>query len=501
MINRSRRLEMFNTAWRKEVSRLALFWLIWPFWLSGPCDAVTPLPEDPTPRPNVLFICVDDWNDWVGCLGNRQAKTPNVDRLAKRGVLFTNAHCAAPVCNPSRVATLTGKRPDATGVYHNGQIMRKLAPNIVTLPQYFRAQGYHAAGCGKVFHDVPPHCHDPESWDDYFWWNEHGPRGGKHQGHWRSPYSILPDPQPVGRPTQLITPLTKRNFDWGPVDQPVEDWPDHQVTKWAADFLQQDHEKPFFLAVGIFRPHVPWFNPQEYFNRFPLDAIELPIVKADDVNDLGPVGRKLALDRTSKHEKVMEFEEWKSAVQAYLASIAFADDNVGRVLDALDSSAYRDNTVIVFWSDHGYHLGEKGHWHKMTLWERSTRVPLIFAGRGVSHAGATCPEAVNLLDLYPTLLKMCQLPARSDLDGLSLVPLLENPSADRTEPSVTTHLPGNHVVRDERWRYVRYSTGEEELYDHQTDPHEWDNLIDKPQYTNRVQQLRLHLPQTSEIRK
>jgi arylsulfatase A-like enzyme len=495
MINRKRRLETPHCSWLKSVGALAILCLV--EW-AGSCDAGAALSEERPARPNVLFICVDDWNDWVGCLGHRQAKTPHVDRLARHGILFTNAHCAAPVCNPSRVATLSGKRPDATGVYNNSHVMRNLAPDVMTLPQYFRAHGYHAAGGGKVFHDVPPHCHDPASWDEYFWWNEHGPRGGKHQGHWRSPYSIFPDPEPVGRPTRQITSLTKRNFDWGPVEQPVEAWPDYQVTDWAADFLQLEHQKPFFLAVGIFRPHVPWFNPPEYFDRFPVNEIELPIVKADDTTDLGAWGRKLALDRTSKHDKVVSFGEWKSAVRAYLASIAFADDNVGRVLDALDHSRYRDNTVIVFWSDHGYHLGEKGHWHKQTLWERSTRVPLIFAGYGIFHASARCGEAVNLLDLYPTLLELCQLPPRPDLDGQSLTPLLENPNAARAEPSVTTYLAGNHAVRNERWRYIRYVTGEEELYDHQSDPHEWDNLAGEAQLAEVIQQMRRYLPHTKE---
>ena len=224
--------------------------------------------------PNVLFISVDDWNDWVGCLGHKQAQTPNVDRLATRGLLFTNAHCVAPVCNPSRVATLTGLRPDTTGVYENNHVMRRKVPDAVTLPQYFREHGYHVAGGGKVFHDVPPHCHDPLSWDEYFWWNEHGPKGGRSGNTWRSPYSIPPDPQPEGRPTRKITSLTKRNFDWSTVDEPESNWPDSKVADWASEFLAEEHDKPFFLACGIYAPHFPNYCPQKYFDLYDPAEIE-----------------------------------------------------------------------------------------------------------------------------------------------------------------------------------------------------------------------------------
>ena len=445
-------------------------------------------------RPNVLFIAVDDWNDWVGCLGHEQAQTPNVDRLASGGLLFTNAHCVAPVCNPSRVATLSGLRPDTTGVYENNHVMRRKVPNVVTLPQYFRANGYHVAGGGKIFHDVPPHCHDPQSWDEFFWWNEHGPKGGLSGNSWRSPYSIPPDPQPDGRPTRKITPLTKRNFDWGSVVQPESDWPDSKVATWAGDFLSREHTKPFFLAVGIFRPHVPWFNPRKYVEKYPLDHINLPTVKDDDLNDLGPLAKKRAHDRNSKHEQLVNFGEWKPAVQAYLASISFADANVGRVLDALDKSAHRDTTVVVFWSDHGYHLGEKGHWHKRTLWERSTHVPLVIVAPGVTKAGTKCSRPVSLLDLYPTLLSLCGLDVRSELEGHDLTPLLKTSQRKWPHVAVTTWNPGNYSVRSERWRYIRYSTGEEELYDHETDPNEWHNRAKNESYEDVKQELATHLP-------
>ena len=440
-------------------------------------------------RPNVLFIAVDDWNDWVGCLGHEQAITPNVDALAARGVLFTNAHCTVSVCNPSRAAIMSGLRPETTGVFENAHRLRKKVPDLVTLPQHFRQNGYRSEGGGKIYHDVPPFCDDPESWDDYFWWSEYGPKGGKAGGSFRSPYSILPDPEPKDRPTQEITRQTKRNFDWGPVDQPESDWPDYQVAEWASEFLSEEQEEPFFLAVGIFRPHVPWFNPQKYFDLYPEEDLELPPVMEGDVDDLGKWARNRAMDGNSKHEQVVVSGAWKGAVQAYLASISHADANVGRVIEALDSGPNKDNTIIVFWSDHGYHLGEKGHWHKRTLWERATHVPLIVVAPGVTDAGGRCARPVNLIDLYPTLVELCGVPQREELAGRSLLPLLEDPEAEWSHPSITTYLPGNHSLRTERWRYIRYKDGDEELYDHDVDPNEWTNLAGKPEMQSLIEKF------------
>jgi len=445
-------------------------------------------------RPNVLFIAVDDWNDWVACLGDKQAKTPNLDRLARRGMLFTNAHCAAPVCNPSRVAVLTGLLPDTTGVYENHQVMRKLAPDVVTLPQHFRVNGYHAAGGGKVFHDVPPHCHDPKSWDEYFWWNKDGPKGARYGGRWRSPYSVPPDPQPDPRPAARITALTKRNFDFAALDVSETAMPDRKVADWACGFLAKEHEKPFFLAVGMFRPHVPWFVPRKYMEMYPLDKIKLPLVKDDDLDDLGEWARRRAMDRSSKHDKVVEFGEWDKAVQAYLASISFSDAMVGRVLDALDRSPHAKDTIVVLWSDHGYHLGEKFHWHKRTLWERATHVPLIVVAPGVTEPGTATHRPVNLIDLYPTLIELCRLPKRAELAGRSLVPLLKDPRATWDRPSLTTYRKGNYALRSEHWRYIRYADGAEELYDHRNDPHEWTNLAEKAEYDAVKKDLARWLP-------
>ena len=447
-------------------------------------------------RPNVLFIAVDDMNDWVGVLGDAQVITPNIDALADKGITFTNAHCAAPVCNPSRVALMSGLRPSTTGVYNNGDNMNDLIPDsVIMLPQYFRQNGYLVAGGGKLFHDVPTHNYREENFDEYFWWNKDGARGALLNGVWRSPYSVPPDPQPDPRPSNNITPITKRNFDWAALDGNELNWPDGQVVAWAEEFLAKDHKRPFFLGVGIFRPHVPWFNPSKYVEMYPLDKIEVPEVKQDDLDDIGEFGQRLALDKGSKHDKIMEFGEWEEAVQAYLASISFADASLGRVLEALDNSQYKDNTIIVFWSDHGYHLGEKQHWHKFTLWERSTRVPFIIVAPQVATAGSKSSRPVSLLDIYPTLVQLVGLPRNETLEGQDLMPLLKDPKAKWEYPAITTHQKGNHAIRTENWRYIRYQTGEEELYDHAHDPNEWNNLSMDPGYKVIIDELRTWLPQ------
>ncbi len=471
------------------MSRLTLFLIF--TWIVG-CGK--PVKQ----KPNVLFVAVDDMNDWIGVLGNPDVKTPNIDRLAKNGVLFANAHCNAPVCNPSRVSLLTGKHPFNTGIYENHTKMRDKVPDVVTLPQYFRQHGYKVLGGGKIFHDPPPHNYDPESFDEYFWWNEEGSKGAFVGNRWRSPYSVLPDPELPGRPIRKITPLTKRNFDWGAVDQPESDWPDHMVSSWAAEVLERDHTKPFFLAVGIFRPHVPWFNPKFYVDQYPPGSFSLPKIKVDDLDDLGPAAKSRALDSASKHQKVVEFEEWEVAVQAYLASISFADASLGRILKALEESKYANNTIVVFWSDHGYHLGEKGHWHKRTLWERSTHIPLVLSTPNMRRI-LNIKAPVSLIDVFPTLVELCGLPRKNDLDGRSLVPLIQNPELRWDTPAITTASPGSYSLKDDRWRFIQYANGERELYDHYNDPHEWNNLAGNIRYADIIEDLVTYIPDRDSI--
>ncbi len=437
-------------------------------------------------RPNILMIAVDDWNNWVAALGGHpQVKTPNLDRLAARGVLFADAHTAAPICNPSRAALMLGRWPSVTGVYGNDQPWRIAHPDAVTLTQYFMRHGYTAAGGGKIYHHGRGY-NDPRSWDEYFFWNPNARENGWHDG-----YSFPPDPEPP-RPVTPMPSVSWRNFDWAPIDVSDAEMPDYKLGSWAAEFLNRKHEKPFFLATGVFRPHIPWFVPRKYFEMYPLDEIIVPVLKEDDLADVPPAGWEIALNEHSRHDLLVSTGNWKGAVQAYLACITFADAMVGRILDALAKSAYADNTIIILWSDHGYHLGEKWHWHKQALWDRATRVPMMVVAPGVTSPGGVCHRPVSLVDIYPTLLDLAGLPPDSDLSGLSLRPLIEAPDAAWDRPALVTYLHGNHALRTERWSYIRYKDGSEELYDRRQDPHEWVNLASSE--PGVIAKLRAQLP-------
>jgi len=459
--------------------------------------------DDGGRRPNVLFISVDDMNDWVGHLGGYKGTihTPNLDRLAKRGVAFANAHCPAPVCNPSRTAIMTGLRPSTTGIYHNGHWWRPHLPDAVTIPQHFRANGYLTVGGGKVFHHTLG-FNPLDQWDHF--------QPQVQDGHWHFDYPVpgqhVAKPGlhwPEGFPLSGIArvregkrpPVNYREFDWGPFDKPDREMGDGRMVQWALDVLGQRHAKPFFLAAGIYRPHLPWYAPRKYFDLYPLDQIALPPLKEDDLDDVPPAGRKIAAQRSVDFALVREAKQYRRAVQAYLASISFADALVGRLLDTLDASPYARNTVVVLWSDHGWHLGEKGTWHKMTLWERGTHVPFIIAAPGHA-AGARCQRPVGLVSIYPTLIELCGLPARPELDGVSLVPLLKDPRAKWERPALMTYRRGNHAVRGERWRYIRYANGDEELYDLAADPNEWTNLAADPRHAAVKERLDRWLPKT-----
>ncbi len=427
-------------------------------------------------QPNVLFISIDDLNDWVGCLGGHpDSKTPNIDRLAARGVNFTRAYCAAPVCNPSRASLMTGIRPSTHGVYENQQPMREapVLKEAVTLPQHFMAHGYKAIGGGKIYHGAYP---DPPSWNEYF------PSQTQNQPS---------NPKPPKKPYQGI----QGNFDWGPLDNADSEMGDYKTVDWATEQLKKKHDKPLFLACGIYKPHLEWYVPKKYFDMYPPDKITLPQVKDDDLDDVPKVGKWLAL-RSGDHKKVLDQNKYRQAVQAYLAAIAFADAQVGRLLDALDKSEYAKNTIIVLWSDHGWHLGEKLHWRKFALWEEATRNVFAIVAPGVTKPESRCNRTVSLLDIYPTLIDLCGLSNRMGLEGRSLVPLLKNPKAKWDYPVLTTYLRGNHSIRDERFRYIRYNDGGEELYDHSNDPHEWTNLAEKPEFANIKSRLAKWLPKT-----
>ena len=433
--------------------------------------------------PNVLFVAVDDLNDWIEPLGGHpQARTPNLARLAKRSTMFSRAYTAAPSCNPSRAALMTGIAPYKSGIYNNRQAWRPAMPDAVTLPQAFMSGGYWTGGAGKIYHGVYP---DPPSWNEYW------PSKSQQRGQ---------DPVPAERPANGI-PGTG-NFDWGPLDVEAAEMSDGKVAAWVAAKLKEPHEKPFFLACGIFRPHLPWHVPRNYLARFPTDRVIVPPVFDGDLADVPEAGRRMARPERD-HASVMEHGQWKEAVRAYLASINFADDMLGIVLDALDESGRGDNTIIVLWGDHGWHLGEKHHWRKFALWEEATRVPLMISvpsgAPGLPEGtrnGAVSPRPVNLLDIYPTLLELAGLKPQEGLDGRSLVPLLRNPELP-WQPALTTYGRLNHAVRSEDFRYIRYADGSEELYDHRVDPMEWTNLAADEHYLAVKRELTEWLPSTN----
>jgi arylsulfatase A-like enzyme len=440
--------------------------------------------DDNLKRPNVLFISVDDLNDWIGCLGGHpQARTPNIDRLAASGVLFTNAHCAAPACNPSRTAIMTGLSPHKSGLYSNRQKMREVLPDAELMPKYFSRHGYWSAGSGKILH----YFIDAKSWNEYY------PPKEKEDPF---PRTLYPKKRPVSLPRG--GPWQYGETDWAPLDATDEEFGgDWLVSKWIGEQLQKRHDKPFFLACGIYRPHEPWFVPKKYFDLFPIEDIQLPPgYKEDDLDDLPPSGKKRGPNRYFAH--IRKHDQWKKGIQGYLASIAFADAMIGRVLDALEDGPNRDNTIVVLWSDHGWHLGEKQHWQKYTAWRLCTRVPLIVrvpsGTPGLSKgtkAGTTCAKPVNLLSLFPTLTELAGLPAKRENDAPSIVPLLESPDADWPHVSITYLAePGSYGLSTEHWRYVHYANGDEELYDSQSDRYEWNNLAAKAEHAARLADLR-----------
>ena len=302
--------------------------------------------------------------------------------------------------------------------------------------------------------------------------------------------SCIPRIRPVNRIPKA------GHFDWSPIDVPDEETAGTRLAKWAGDFVKKERSKPFFLACGFYRPHLPWYAPRKYFERFPEESIQLPPFLENDLDDVP----KSAMRSLRDHDNVTSTGQWRKAVASYLACISYSDANVGRVLDALDSGPNRDNTIIVLWTDHGWHLGEKKHWRKFTLWERSCRVPLMFVAPGVTTANQTSPRTVELLDIFPTLVDLCRLPAKPGLDGKSLRPLLSDPDAKWDKPAITSLGPDKTSVRTERWRYTRYPDGEE-LYDHNSDSNEWYNLAGKREYSSTKERLASLFPKNATRKK
>jgi arylsulfatase A-like enzyme len=439
-------------------------------------------------KQNILFIAVDDMNDWAGFLSGHagmKIHTPNIDRLAASGMVFTNAHTPAPACAPTRAAILTGvhhARSGAQNVYWgDGPKWREFdaLKDVLTLEQFFKKNGYKTLGAGKIYHSQAPPWSptsqvEPANWDFYY----------------PSPY--ISHPYQIRAPEEVIYPegLDNENrpgggadswWTWGAIPVPDEKMADYHVVDWASYQLSQQHDKPFFLATGTWKPHDPWEVPQKYFDMYPLEDIVLPERKKDDLEDAFDHGRRYIM------KWVLDNNQWEKVIQSYAASITFSDAMVGRLLDALEKSEHADNTIIVLWSDHGMHMGEKDNIEKFTLWERSTRVPFIISFPGMFTAGMRSEQPVSLMDLYPTLVDLTGFQPPSHLDGKSLLPQLKDPGAN-TSPVVSSYqfpkknqqAVTGHAVRSMRYRYIYYpEINLEELYDHETDPNEWDNIAYK----------------------
>jgi arylsulfatase A-like enzyme len=473
--------------------------------LSGCFVLATPPKTPAPPKPyNVLFIAIDDMNNWVGAMGG-PAKTPNIDRLARRGMLFTNAYCAFPACNPSRTAIMTGQRPETTGQFENmGNFRDKPGgKERITLPTLLQKFGYETIAAGKIFHnprgnrpEAEP-VSDPVSWTD----QRKGATGTPGDKLYLDEYGQakwMELPPPVA---EKPIPYLHKAGIWGPIPQTKEQCGDWQMAQYGADFLQQktgnrSTDKPFFLAMGLSRPHSPQLAPQEYFDRFPLDKVPMPNFQENDMDDIPATAQTNFASPFVQQVKAKG--QLQKAMQGYLASMAFADDCVGKILDGLENGPYRDNTIVVFYTDHGWQLGHKNRWEKYSLWKLSTNSPLIIWYPGMKQTGKTCERAVSLMDLYPTVLDLLGRDKPAYLEGHSLLPLLTNPRANRDVPALITYPAGNHSVVLNEWNYIHYQDGSEELYNHKTDPNEFSNLAGRAEFGAIKNTLKAWLPKPAQ---
>ena len=432
-------------------------------WLAGVVTLSAATPQ----KPNVLFIAVDDLRDWVGYFGhNPQAKTPNYDRLSRMGVSFTHAYCASPVCNPSRAALMSGMRAPTTGVYENNVDFRPIIPADKMLTTSFRQAGYFVHGSGKIYHES---YRRRSEWDDYL-----DQEGGNPK---------VPAGQSDGVGGIKFAALDCR-------DEDISDW---GIADYGIASLGKKHDKPFFLAVGFHKPHMPWNVPRKWFDLFPLESIKLPPYLENDLDDLPPAAVRMAHPETD-HVPMQKSGRWKEAIQAYLATIAYCDMNLGRLLDAFEKSAYKDNTIICLWGDHGWHLGEKHHWRKFALWEEATKAPFIWVVPGMTKPNTICERTVDFMSIFPTLTELCGIPTPAHNEGVSIKALLANPQTPWDLPGVTTYRYQNHTVRSADWRYIRSANGDEELYDERQDPNEWKNLARQPELAAKKAELAKFMP-------
>jgi arylsulfatase A-like enzyme len=431
---------------------------------------------------DILFIAVDDLNTWSKLYDpSFPIEMPNLERLASHGALFTRAYCAAPACAPSRAAVLSGQRPTTSGLYNNPDKLEKHHRDTVFLPQWFKQHGYRTWGVGKILHGEPLHAGDPT----------------------RPIFEQFTKKQVIFPAEKLHGPTTGSGktpvFDWGEMTGPLGD---DRTIDLAVDRIKnarKTNAPPVFQAVGISSPHLPHFARPEHFARYPGENLVLPPMPEDDFDDIPAAGLAMADFQKSWNQHLFDARDagdpapLAKLVQSYQAAATYGDEMLGRLLDAFDSTGRADETVIVLWSDHGYHLGDKDSVVKFTLWEMACRVPLVIVAPGVTEPGTRIETPVSLVDLYPTLVELAGLPKKPGLDGETLLPLLKNPKAARETPAITTFLQGNHAVVTKDWRYIRYADGSEELY-RAGDVWNHENLADDPELAPIIATLRKHLP-------
>lgn len=422
------------------------------------------------------MLSLDDQNDWVGFLADHPGtRTPNLDELAAQSVVFDRAYTAAPMCKPARTAIYYGQPPDVSKVYdHSETSNRELARIELTRPSLidsFWSGGYRTIAAGKLEpgasrrSDVVFNTPQLEIEDD-----------------WRSPYD--------GKPVEGVEPAPGA-IDFGPTGRPLDEEPDVLAARWVAEQIART-EEPFFLGYGTIRPHTPWRVPRQFLDAHPLDEVVVPEIREDDFDDLSTYAREDMAKWGKAFEKLRDLDLWAPAVQAYQASTTFADHCVGIVLDALAESRHADNTIVLVFSDHGFHLGEKLHLHKFTLWEEATRVPFLVRAPGLEARRFDTP--VSTMDLGPTAASLAGVELNWPHEGIDLVPALDDPTIADEHPPVMTWLEGNHAVRKRNWRYIRYRTGDVELYDLDTDPGEFDNLAGRPDLSEVEAELDAYLP-------
>lgn len=445
-------------------------------------------------QPNIVFFALDDLCDWVGPLGYEQAVTPNMDRLADIGLTFWNAHTGGVYCAPSRAAIFSGQYAATTGCYQSA-LYFKAHPDVVPMQAAFQNGGYETYGAGKLFHH-PAGQIDMRGWDEFFVRSQEQKETGWPLNSWDTTDAILPQPYPNSKYNQDKKPANKFFLEWGKVlDENEELMADTIRTNWACDLLSKKHDKPFFVGVGLYAPHFPNYCPEKYFDLYDRDKIVPPEYKEDDLDDLPPAIRKSKIARGKQHhEKLVAMDSVKDAIHGYLACVSYADAMLGRLMEAIEKGPNKDNTIIVLWSDHGYHHGEKRDWGKHTLWQRTSRVPFIWAGPGVEK-NARIDATVSLLDMYPTFIDLCNLPAVDGLEGKSLAKALGDTRKAKDRNVLLPGMsPNEYAIINQNWRYIHYKDDTEELYNLQNDVNEWYNLAEGDKYDAIKKSMRASAP-------